>query len=237
MMATACHTSPPIPPAPPPAPPAPAVAQPAVTFFGAEPETVTSGQAAVLRWSVANAASIQIDNGVGQVQSNGQREVSPNDTTTYKLEARNAAGTTEAVVTIGVTKPFPPPSSEQSNRAKGEIVASELQDVHFEYDAREIRPEERSILEKDAAVLKRLFLLDPDVVVMIEGHCDERGSAEYNLALGDQRATMVRTMLINLGLPGGKLLTVTYGKEHALCLDESEECRARNRRAHFAASQ
>jgi peptidoglycan-associated lipoprotein len=140
------------------------------------------------------------------------------------------------VATVAVSKPLPP-SSTVAGRSKGEIVASELQDVYFDYDAGEIRPEQKSILEKDASVLSRLFTLDPTVVVTIEGYCDERGSAEYNLALGDRRATVVRQTLVNLGLPGEKLVTITYGKERAICFDETEACYARNRRAHFSLGQ
>jgi peptidoglycan-associated lipoprotein len=239
MVTTGCHTTtPPITGRLPPAPAARAVTQPTVKFFGGEPETVTSGQAAVLRWSVENADRVQIDNGVGEVNQDGKHAVTPSDTTTYKLEARkNSGGAAEAAVTIAVAKSLPGPHLGTSNRAKGEMIASELQDVHFDYDAGEIRPGDQTILEKDATVLNRLFLLDPDVVVRIEGHCDERGSAEYNLALGDRRASVVRETLVNMGLPAEKLLTVTFGKEHAICFDETEECYARNRRAHFSIGQ
>jgi peptidoglycan-associated lipoprotein len=238
MTAAACHTtSPVVPAAPPPAPATPPVQQPSVKFFTAEPDAVTSGQPVVLRWSVANSDTVSIDNGIGEVKPEGSREIRPGDTTTYKLEAKNTAGTTvEAVATVAVSKPLPP-SSTVTGRSKGEIVARELQDVYFDYDAGEIRPEQRSVLEKDASVLSRLFTLDPTVMVTIEGHCDERGSSEYNLALGDRRATVVRQTLVNLGLPGEKLVIITYGKEHAICFDETEACYAKNRRAHFSLGQ
>jgi peptidoglycan-associated lipoprotein len=79
--------------------------------------------------------------------------------------------------------------------------------------------------------------MDPNFIVMIEGNCDERGSAEYNLALGDRRASSTKDALVALGVPADKLKTISYGKERPLCTEANEECYARNRRAHFSAAQ
>jgi peptidoglycan-associated lipoprotein len=79
--------------------------------------------------------------------------------------------------------------------------------------------------------------MDPSFMVTIEGHCDERGSAEYNIGLGDRRSAAVRDALVSMGIPGDKLKTVSYGKERPICTDANESCYARNRRAHFSAGQ
>ena len=79
--------------------------------------------------------------------------------------------------------------------------------------------------------------MDASFVVTIEGHADERGSAEYNLGLGDRRAASVKEALVQLGLPGDKLKTISYGKERPLCTDATEDCYTRNRRAHFSTGQ
>jgi peptidoglycan-associated lipoprotein len=105
-----------------------------------------------------------------------------------------------------------------------------LGDIHFEYDRADIRPEDQPILTKNAETLKKFDFL----LITIEGHCDERGSVEYNLALGERRAKAAHEYLVSLGVPGDRLKTVSYGKEVPLCQESTEECWARNRRAHFA---
>ncbi|MBV9268231.1 MAG: peptidoglycan-associated lipoprotein Pal, partial [Acidobacteriaceae bacterium] len=132
--------------------------------------------------------------------------------------------------------PAPQPPAQPSPTA-AEILARQVQDIHFDYDKSDIRPEDQSILQGDANALKQIFSMDPNFVVTIEGHCDERGSAEYNVALGDRRATAAKDALVAQGVPGDKLKTISYGKERPLCTDATEECYARNRRAHFSASQ
>ena len=118
-----------------------------------------------------------------------------------------------------------------------EILARQVQDIHFEYDKSDIRPEDQSILQGDANALRTIFNMDPNFVVTIEGHCDERGSAEYNIGLGDRRASATKDALVGMGVPADKLKTISYGKERPLCTDASEDCYARNRRAHFSAGQ
>jgi peptidoglycan-associated lipoprotein len=113
----------------------------------------------------------------------------------------------------------------------------QVQDIHFDYDKSDVRAEDQPILQADASALKQIFSLDPNFIVQIEGNCDERGSAEYNLALGDRRAAAAKEALISMGVPGDKLKTISYGKERPLCTDATEDCYARNRRDHFAAGQ
>jgi len=238
-LSAACHKKAPPPPPPPPPAPAPAPAnKPVVNYFTAEPTTITAGQPSSLRWSVTDATSVQINNEIGQVSPNGRRGVYPTATTTYHLTANGAGGTTEADATVTVSSPPPPePVQAAPQPTVQDILAKQVQDLHFEYDKSDIRAEDQSVLQGDAAALKTIFQMDANFVVTIEGHCDERGSAEYNLGLGDRRASATKDALIALGVPGDKLKTISYGKERPLCTDPTEDCYARNRRAHFTATQ
>jgi peptidoglycan-associated lipoprotein len=187
---------------------------------------------------VTDATNVQIDNSVGSVAPNGRRAVYPTATTTYHLTATGPGGTAEGDATITVSTP-PPPAPVQNNSASTiqDILAHQVQDVHFDYDKSDVRAEDQSILQGDAAALKQIFSLDPSFSVTVEGHCDERGSAEYNLGLGDRRASATRDALVALGVPTEKLKTISFGKERPLCTDATEDCYARNRRAHFSATQ
>lgn len=232
-----------VPPPPPPQPTpipenAPPAAKPNIAYFSAEPTTVTVGQPSSLRWSVTDATSVSIDNGIGEVSPNGRRGVYPTATTTYHLLATGPGGTTAADATVTVSAPPPPPPTVTvAQPTIQEILAKQVQDIHFEYDKSDIRGEDQAILQGDASALKTVFQMDPNFIVTIEGHCDERGSAEYNLGLGDRRAATTKDALIALGVPGDKLKTISFGKERPLCTEPTEDCYARNRRAHFSAAQ
>ena len=209
-----------------------------------EPSTVARGQSAVLRWSVTGSTNnVAIDHGLGTVPAMGTLSVQPFDTTTYTLTASNLNGDTSATTTLTVTVPPPPPAStiptEPSTR-RGTLesrVQSDLQDALFDYDSNNIREDARVALTNDAAALKRIFSDFPSAVVIVEGHCDERGSAEYNLALGDRRASAARDFLQQLGVPADHLKTISYGKERPACTEADEACYQTNRRAHFSANQ
>jgi peptidoglycan-associated lipoprotein len=107
--------------------------------------------------------------------------------------------------------------------------SSPLRPLFFAYDSSEVSPEGRGILDANAAVLRQ----NPTWTVTIEGHCDERGTAEYNLALGERRAVAARAYFISLGIPADRLRTVSYGKEFPFDPGQTEDAWARNRRAHF----
>jgi peptidoglycan-associated lipoprotein len=104
-----------------------------------------------------------------------------------------------------------------------------LADVFFDFDKAEIREQDRAVLAKDAEALKRFDFLR----VTVEGHCDERGAVDYNLALGDRRAKAAYDYLVSLGVPADRLKVVSYGKEVPVCTQSNEECWQKNRRAHF----
>jgi len=110
--------------------------------------------------------------------------------------------------------------------------AMQFQDVFFDYDKALLRQEIRSKLEADAKMLKE----HPEMKTTIEGHCDERGSGEYNLVLGNRRAEAVKRYLINLGVEPSQLSTISYGKEKPFCSEHNEACYQENRRAHFVGS-
>jgi len=110
-----------------------------------------------------------------------------------------------------------------------QMFSTEVQDVYFDLDSADIRADARTALSKTADFLKA----HPDVKVVIEGHCDERGSTEYNLALGDRRASAAKNFLVTLGIPADQMTTVSYGKERPFCTDHDESCWQQNRRGHF----
>lgn len=102
-------------------------------------------------------------------------------------------------------------------------------DTYFDFDKSDIRPDARTALVQTANFLRSY----PQVTVVIEGHCDERGSTEYNLALGDRRAQAVMSFLVSLGVASDHIQTVSYGKERPFCTEHTEDCWQQNRRAHF----
>jgi peptidoglycan-associated lipoprotein len=199
---------------------------------------VERGQSTTLRWTVSDASQVSISPGVGTVDARGSRQVYPSDTTTYTLTAQGPGGTETASATVTVTAPPPPPPPPAKPKASlQELLATEVQDAYFDYDKSDVREDARAVLTRNADVLKRIFADMPDAIVVLEGHCDERGSAEYNLGLGDRRATSVRDFLTQLGVPTDKLKTISYGKERPQCTESNEDCWQRNRRVHFSAAQ
>jgi peptidoglycan-associated lipoprotein len=245
-----CEKKVPIPPPPAPVPGSGAAAsgggsnlRPVVAEFVAEPSTIERGQSANLRWSVSNATEVSIDHGMGTVPSTGTRRITPPETITYTLMASGPGGSATGTATITVTGPPPPPPATTNNTGTGRRgtlesrVQSDLQDVLFDYDSNNIRDDSRNALAADADALKRIFTDFPTATVNVEGHCDERGSAEYNLGLGDRRATAARDFLVQLGVPADRLKTISYGKERPVCTESDESCWQRNRRAHFSTGQ
>jgi peptidoglycan-associated lipoprotein len=233
------------PPAPPPPPPPAPVAKPAppapvVSQFSVEPTTIQRGQSATLRWEVTgDVTSVSIDQGVGTVQNTGNRRVFPNDSTTYTLTASGPGGniTASATVTVTAPPPPPPPPPPPAPTVTLEQRLSDVQDAYFDYDKSDIRSDARDVLTRDAAAIKGILADFPNASIVVEGHCDERGSAEYNLGLGDRRATSAKDFLVQLGVPADRLRTISYGKERPVCTESNEACWQRNRRAHFSPGQ
>ena len=220
---------------PPPTPPAPTVAQ-----FSAEPTSIQRGQSATLRWEVSgNVTSVSIDQGIGTVQNTGNRRVTPNDSITYTLTASGPGGSTTGSATVSVSAPPPAVTPPPVTRTVpfGDQIASNVQDAYFDYDKSDIRADARDVLTRDAAAIKGILNDFPNATIIVEGHCDERGSAEYNLGLGDRRASAAKDFLVQLGVPESRLRTVSFGKERPGCTEANESCYQRNRRAHFSPGQ
>jgi peptidoglycan-associated lipoprotein len=141
-------------------------------------------------------------------------------------------------VTVAAPPPPPPPPPPAPPRlSSSELLQQQAQDALFDYDKSDIRPDARDALTRNAGLLKQIFAQDPNFTVVVEGHCDERGSAEYNLALGDRRATAAKDFLVQLGVPADRLNTISYGKERPQCTEANESCWQRNRRAHLSPGQ
>ena len=110
-----------------------------------------------------------------------------------------------------------------------EQIATDLTDIHFDFDRYSIRQEDRKILSGNVGYL----LKNKNVKIVIEGNCDERGTAEYNLALGDKRAQEAKKFLVNSGVDRKRIKTISYGMEHPINPAHNEEAWAKNRRDHF----
>jgi peptidoglycan-associated lipoprotein len=220
-----CAKKPVAPPPPPPAP-APAPARPTVTLQ-ASPTSINKGDSTTLSWSSTNATQLSIAPDVGAVSPEGSTKVAPSNSATYTITATGPGGSADA--SVRVTVAAPPPAPPPAGPSIEELFAREVQDSYFDYNKADIRPDAREALGKTAN-----FLRDhPQVKVTIEGHCDERGSTEYNLSLGDRRASATKQYLVSLGISGDRMNTVSYGKEKPFCMDHNETCWQQNRRGHF----
>jgi peptidoglycan-associated lipoprotein len=197
-------------------PPAPA---PTATI-SAKPDVLQQGQSSVLSWQTSNASDITID-GLGTVPASGSRTVTPSASQTYTLTAQGAGGTQQATARITVN-PLAQPAAPAPSEA-------DLKDVFFNFDDAKIRSDAVPVTQNDAKFLSQ----HPDAKVLIEGHCDDRGSELYNLALGTKRASSVRESLIQQGVDSSRIKTVSYGKEKPFCEQENEQCWQENRRDHF----
>ncbi len=208
---------------PPPPPPSPTAS------ITASPASITKGQPVQLTWQTQNASEITIE-GLGTVTASGTRSISPNDSTTYKLTAKGPGGTQEADARVTVTAPPPVASVGPSD---SELFAQNIKDLYFDYDKYDVSSDEQAILKADAQFLAA----HPNYRMVISGHCDERGSEDYNLALGSSRANTVRDQLVSLGVSSDRIKTISYGKEKPFCTDENDQCWHANRRAHFTMVQ
>ena len=222
----ACNKKPVKAPEPAPTPPPPAV-KPTATI-SADRTSIQKGESVRLTWTTTDATNVSIAPEVGAVTAQGSTTVTPADSATYTITATGAGGSADASVRISVTAP-PPPVVEAPKPSLDELFLKEVRDAYFDYDKAEIRADAREALGKTAD----FFRSYPQLRVTIEGHCDERGSTEYNLALGDRRASAVKQYLVSLGIPADRLTTVSYGKEKPFCMQSDEACYQQNRRGHF----
>jgi peptidoglycan-associated lipoprotein len=223
---TGCHKkAPAVAPAPPPTPaPTPAP----TASITADPLAIDLGQSVVLNWRTQNATVVTID-GIGEVATNGTQTVSPSNSTNFHLTAKGDGGTTEANVRVTVRVPVAPTAPAEGDAGTDAAFHQNVQDVFFDFDSYDLRPDAQSSLPAAAAYIKA----HPGLRVLIGGFADERGSAEYNLALGENRANAARTALISGGVAPGQLRVISFGKEKQFCTESNEACWQQNRRAQF----
>jgi peptidoglycan-associated lipoprotein len=203
----------------PPPPQAPTVS------LTATPGSIQQGQSAELSWHAENATDASIT-GLGAVSFTGSRSITPPTSTTYTLVAKGPGGTreTSARVTVNVAS-----ATSRSELSDQELLSRNVKDVFFDYDQYSIRNDQSQQVDSDAQFLMQ----HPELKVVIEGHCDERGSEDYNLALGDSRANTVKQALVSRGVKPDQISVISYGKEKPFCTKEDEQCWQQNRRDHF----
>jgi peptidoglycan-associated lipoprotein len=168
---------------------------------------------------------------------------------------KKVAAVTPAPPQPAVTKTTPAPAAVQSasntpapvaparkpdypdaaTRARIDELLARIEDAYFDYDRHTLRPDAVKALEGDSKELRDILKDFPNYKLTVEGHCDERGSAEYNLALGQARAAAAKGYLVQIGIPSDQLGTVSYGKEKPSCTDHTESCWQKNRRVHIVA--
>jgi peptidoglycan-associated lipoprotein len=216
--------------APPPPPPPPPPAAPTASL-SASPNSINKGDSTTLTWQTTNATDVSID-GIGSVNANGSQSVTPSDSTTYHLVAKGAGGSQDATARVTVNAP-PPPPPVTSGPSEADLFASSIKDVYFDYDSEAIRADQQGSIAADAQFLNA----HPNIQFTVEGHCDERGSTEYNLALGDRRASSVKMALTAAGVNASRIKTISYGKEKPFCTESNEACWQQNRRGHFVYSK
>ncbi|HYL94736.1 MAG TPA: OmpA family protein [Terriglobales bacterium] len=207
-------------------PPAPAPPPSPTASLTAIPAEVQQGESVQLSWNTSNATDINIS-GLGTVSASGTQTITPQDSITYDLTAKGPGGSADASARVTVNpKPAPP----QPTASLDELFRQNVNDVFFDYDKYDIRSDQQPVLRNDAR-----FLSDhPEIGLTVAGHCDARGSEEYNLALGESRANAFKQELVKLGVSADRVKTTSLGKEQPFCSDENEACWQQNRRDHLA---
>jgi peptidoglycan-associated lipoprotein len=207
------------PPATPPPPTAP------TATLAANPGVIQQGQSTVLTWQTSNANEITIA-GLGTLSPSGSRSITPSESTTYTLVAKGPGGTKDVSARVTVNAPIakatPSPTDE-------ELFSRNVKDVFFDYDKFAIRPGEAPTVQNNKAFLSQ----HSSIKILVEGHCDDRGSEEYNIALGTSRAESVKRALVQEGIPADRIKTVSFGKEKPFCTQDNEQCWQQNRVDHF----
>jgi len=212
----------------PPSPPPPVAP---TASLAASPDVIQQGQSTTLTWQTQYANDIMIQ-GLGMVPASGSRSVKPDSSTTYTLVAKGPGGTQDANTRVTVN-PAPAARTMTPGPTEADLFGRDVKDVFFNFDKYNIRTDEVPITDNDAKFLDS----HPDIKILVEGHCDDRGSEEYNLALGDSRAHSLKESLEKQGVSAGRIKTVSYGKEKPFCTVDNEQCWQENRRDHVVFQQ
>jgi peptidoglycan-associated lipoprotein len=216
--------------APPPPPPPLTNTAPAPTAqITANPTAINPGDSVVLTWRTSNANDVSIE-GIGQVASAGTQSVKPAESTNYHLIARGDGGSTDATARVTVNSAAPVQTNMSESDVDDATFHQNVKDVFYDYDSYDVRTDEQAVISGDANFLNQ----HPTLKVVVGGYCDERGSVEYNLALGENRANAAKQALVTAGVSPDRLRTVSYGKEKQFCTEHSESCWQQNRRAQFS---
>jgi peptidoglycan-associated lipoprotein len=187
---------------------------------------------------LAVAVTAMIGVGCAKKKVAAQAPPPPAPTTAAVEQPQPAQQTTRA------TTPTPAPATaaqqpsrmpNAQTRARIDTLLARIEDAYFDYDQHTLRPDAIKALEADSTELRDILKDYPDYKLSVEGHCDERGSAEYNMALGQERADAAKAYLVQVGIPSGQLATVSYGKEKPVCDEHDEACWQKNRRVHIVA--
>jgi peptidoglycan-associated lipoprotein len=211
-------------------PPPPPPAAPTATL-AANPNVIQQGQSTTLTWTTTNANDITIQ-GLGTVSASGSRTVSPDSSETYTLVAEGAGGKRDASTRVTVN-PAPVAKAVTPQPSDEDLFAKNVKDVFFNYDKSNIRTDEVNVTDGDAQFLAQ----HPNIKIMVEGHCDDRGSEEYNMALGASRANSLKQSLQQQGVSSDRINTISYGKEKPFCSTDNEQCWQENRRDHVLFQQ
>lgn len=193
----------------------------------ATPNTVTAGTPVVLTWHTTDATKVSID-GIGQVETAGTQSVTPTQSTTYHLVATGPGGTTDASASVTVNPAAPKPQMKEKNITEA-VFEQNVKPIFFNFDSYKIRPDAQMTIQEDATYL----IQHPHLQVVIGGYCDDRGSVEYNLALGENRANAAKQALVSAGVSPNRLRTISYGKNKQFCYAQTQACWQLNRRAQF----
>ena len=217
---------------PPVAQTAPPVTAPAPTaHITAEPGAISAGDQVTLTWKTTDATSVSIE-GIGDVPTSGTKAVTPTTSTNYHLVAKGEGGTADDTARVTVTAP-PPVQQPTTTMSDEEAFKANVQDVFFDYDAYDIRPDAQGTLSKNAA----FFNSHPNIRIVIGGYCDERGSNEYNIGLGQNRADATKNALVTAGVAANRIRVISFGKEKPFCTESTEACWQQNRRGGFSIDQ
>jgi peptidoglycan-associated lipoprotein len=199
-----------------------------------EPSRIQAGESALLRWETQGAASVRIDPNIGEVDLSGRIRFFPDTTTTYSVTAESPAGrrmTKSVTVEVLTGNPDSPDVRDLRASAPGEGFEANVRPVFFAFDDTALSEEARLTLDGNIRWLQ--LPQNRGLRFVIQGHTDERGSEEYNLALGDSRAQVVKQYLIANGIDSARIMAVSLGEERPFARGDSEEAHALNRRAHF----
>jgi peptidoglycan-associated lipoprotein len=208
--------------------PTPPPARPTVTLQ-ASSTFIQRGDSATLTWSSTNATTLTLNPG-GTVAPEGSQKVSPTDSTTYTITATGPGGTADQSIRITVSAATPPAAVDNTpTETIDQMFLRSMHDAYFDYNKADLRADAKDGLSQSAVFLRT----HADINIIVEGYCDERGTTEYNLGLGQKRADAVKQFLESLGIPAARIATTSFGKEKPFCGEHTAACWQQNRRGHF----